>query len=158
MPGPALTIRPAAPHERSGVLALARRLSDVGTPPGRDPERTREVDTAQIAATLDADDPARAVLVAVEDDRLVGFVHLLTLTDYYTQAPIGHVSDLVVAAEAEGRGMGRVLLDAAEEWARDRGYARMQLVVVMDNDRARGLYERHGYHAEWLKYVKPLAP
>lgn len=107
------------------------------------------MDTAQVAATRDAPEgPSRAVLVALDGGRLVGFVHLLTLTDHDTQAPAGHVSDPVVDAEAEGRGVGRALLDAAEAWARERGYARMRLVVVKSTACARGLYERCGSHAE----------
>jgi ribosomal protein S18 acetylase RimI-like enzyme len=47
-------------------------------------------------------------------------------------------------------------MDAAERWARGRGYALMQLNVVVQNEAARGLYERLGYRPEWLKYIKEL--
>jgi ribosomal protein S18 acetylase RimI-like enzyme len=66
------------------------------------------------------------------------------------------VSDVVVAASAEGRGIGKALMHAAEDWARERGYPMIQLHVLVGNDRARSMYERLGYSAEWLKYVKRL--
>ena len=53
-------------------------------------------------------------------------------------------------------GVGEALVQAAQAWARCRGYRMMQLYVLPGNAGARRLYERMGYRAEWLKYVKPL--
>jgi GNAT superfamily N-acetyltransferase len=52
--------------------------------------------------------------------------------------------------------VGRVLLEAAEDWARERRLPWLTLNVFEGNERARKLYERLGYAAETLRYVKPL--
>lgn len=152
----AMNIRPASITDRDAILALVPRLTDDCVPPGRDREQIRAVDTATIAAVIAQRGPGAELLVAEDGDRIVGFVHVMTVTDYYTQAPIGHVSDLVVAGEAERRGVGRALIEAAQAWARGRGYRMMQLFVVPEKLGARALYERMGYRAEWIKYVAPL--
>ncbi len=61
-----------------------------------------------------------------------------------------------MAAEAEGQGVGRVLLEAAEDWAREQKLQMLSLNVFAGNARARHVYERLGYTPETLRYVKPL--
>lgn len=152
-----MNIRLASSQDREAVLALVPRLAQRGTPPGRDAAQIAATDLQTISAVIEDRPPGTELLVAERDDEIVGFIHVKTTTDYYTQQAIGHISDLVVAAEAEGRGVDRALMAAAETWARSRGYTMMQLNVLLDNGEARGLYERKGYGAEWLKYVKVLA-
>jgi ribosomal protein S18 acetylase RimI-like enzyme len=63
-----------------------------------------------------------------------------------------------VTKAGEGRGIGRALLDAADRWAEANGYPWLTLHVFEGNDRARRLYERHGYVAEWTRMFKRLEP
>ena len=153
-----MTIRPARPEDQDAVVALVPRLASTGTPPGRDPTQVAATDLLTIGPLVASRPPGTEVLVAEADGHVVGFVHLTTVTDYYTQDRIGHVSDLVVAEGTEGRGVGRALMAAGEAWARGLGYPMVQLFVVVGNGSARALYERLGYAAEWLKYVKSVAP
>lgn len=151
-----MVIRPATFQDHEGVLALVPRLAEHGTPPGRDANQIATTDLQTITAAIASRPPEVQLLVAEKEGSIVGFIHLKTVTDYYTQQQIGHVSDLVVAVEAEGQGVGRALMGAAEEWASGQGYPMMQLHVLLDNAGARVLYERLGYSAEWIKYVKAL--
>lgn len=64
--------------------------------------------------------------------------------------------DIVVDRAGEGRGVGRALLAAAERWAEAAGYPWLTLHVFEGNDRARRVYERTGYVAEWTRMLKPL--
>jgi ribosomal protein S18 acetylase RimI-like enzyme len=152
-----MNIRAATTEDREAILALVPRLTQHGTPPGRDARQIAATDLQAIAAAIDARTAETHLLVAEHADSIVGFIHVKTVTDYYTQRPVGHISDIVVASQAEGRGVGRALIAAAEDWARSRGYALMQLNVLVGNTAARSLYEHLGYAAEWLKYVKPLS-
>jgi GNAT superfamily N-acetyltransferase len=56
------------------------------------------------------------------------------------------IEDLFVAESERGRGIGTALLDASEEAARAHGHARIGLAVALQNDGARRLYGRRGYH------------
>lgn len=58
---------------------------------------------------------------------------------------IGRLTSVAVAKAAAGRGLGRTLIAAAEDAAREAGCDRMRLEVRADNERAIQLYERGGY-------------
>src|SRR5690606_19167268 len=88
-------------------------------------------------------------------DNRLGFVFALATEMHATGALNVHVSDVVVDAEAEGRGVGRMLLKAAEAWARSRGAATMSLHVFEANTRAQVLYARMGFEGESRRLAKP---
>ena len=115
------------------------------------------VDVRVVGAAVDRRAPGSKVLVAEDSlGRRLGFVHVTEEDDYYAGA-CGHIGDLVVAREARGRGVGTVLLAAAERWARARGYRLITLNVFIDNADARSVYERAGYAPETIRHVKVLA-
>jgi GNAT superfamily N-acetyltransferase len=152
-------VRPARAADRDAVLALAPRLVDGFPLPGwRTREEVVRTEAATLASALDAMPPGAALLLAEspKGDAL-GLVYLEQQLDYYRKAH-GHVSVLAVAAEAEGKGVGRLLLEAAERWARDQGLSMITLNVFAANGRARGVYERLGYAPETIRYAKVLEP
>ena len=57
----------------------------------------------------------------------------------------GWVYYVAVQPEAQGGGIGRAMMDAAEAWLRTRGLWKMQLLVRGDNAPACGFYESLGY-------------
>jgi putative acetyltransferase len=61
-----------------------------------------------------------------------------------------HVADLglMVAKDARGRGVGRALLAASVEWARESGIRKLELHVFPWNAPAIKLYERFGFEQE----------
>lgn len=83
-------------------------------------------------------DPAESVLVAIDEDRVVGYVG--TRDDVVTH--------LYVAPERWHRGIGGRLLAAAVDTIRGAGHATCRLQVLVDNRRARALYERRGWRPD----------
>jgi ribosomal protein S18 acetylase RimI-like enzyme len=53
-----------------------------------------------------------------------------------------------VAKEHRGRGVGRALMEATLADARSKGFKRIELSVRVDNERAKGLYEKFGFVTE----------
>ncbi len=150
-------IRPAGLEDSDWIIALAPRLHDFGPPPWRERAAMDEAvkeDQARLLANLA---PGSAIFAAINaDGNPLGFVTLRTDRDYFTGEPAGHVVDIVVAREAEGRGVGRALLAAAERWAKEAGYPWLTLNVFAGNERARRVYEQAGYQVEWTRMLKPL--
>jgi GNAT superfamily N-acetyltransferase len=150
-------VRPAKPEDTDSVLALVPQLLAFGPPPWRDVRQMTETDTRVIARALRGETDGAAVLVAADDSgTLLGFVHVCGEADYYTRSECGHIADIVVAPEARGRGVGEALVAAGERWACDRGYSMLTLNVFIENRHARALYERTGFGAEIVRYVKAL--
>jgi ribosomal protein S18 acetylase RimI-like enzyme len=69
----------------------------------------------------------------------------------------GYVGELAVARDWEGRGVGRRLMAAAEDWAAGRGLAFLTLDTGADNHPARGLYRSLGFGEETVGLTKRVA-
>ena len=152
-----IRVRPATPENAQFVLALVPQLVAFGPPPWRSQRQMIDTDTLVIGQALQGLSAGATVLVAEDSGgKPLGFIHVCGEPDYYTRADCGHIADLVVAPEARGRGVGEVLMMAAEQWARARGYSLLTLNVFVENARARALYERAGFGAETVRYVKEL--
>ncbi|KAK3098333.1 hypothetical protein FSP39_018523 [Pinctada imbricata] len=69
------------------------------------------------------------------------------------KAPTGkcYVDHICVDEHFRGKGIGKVLLELGDEEARNNGCREIFLYVATSN-RAKNLYERHGYHIENTKY------
>jgi ribosomal protein S18 acetylase RimI-like enzyme len=81
------------------------------------------------------------VLVAEEAGEILGCALLF----FRRGARGARLYSIAVAPDARGRGLGAILLDAAEREASMRGCDSMRLEVRIDNARAIALYERCGY-------------
>ena len=87
-----------------------------------------------------------AVFVAETEERVVGRLSLAR-DDHPASS---HVADLglMVAAGQRRRGIGRALLEAAVEWAREAGVRKLELHVFPHNAPAIALYEGFGFRRE----------
>lgn len=81
------------------------------------------------------------VLAAAADGELVGYAIVL----YRSKSRVARLYSIAVASESAGSGVGRRLLEAAEEAAGVDGRLVLRLEVREDNARAISLYERSGY-------------
>ena len=97
-----------------------------------------------------------ALFVATLDKQVVGMCGVGRRVVIHRPAPLGRITALVVATKAQGRGIGRLLVEAAEEWMRKKG---CQLVEVTSNDRraeAHAFYRRLGYERSSIRFFKKL--
>ena len=74
-----------------------------------------------------------------------GFAELRFRPSLYTGALDAYLEELYVLPERRGHGLGRALLEAAMEHARQRGAARIDLNTSVDDVAARRLYESAGF-------------
>lgn len=149
-------IRRANELDSNAIAALVARLVEFGPPPWRDAAGMVEIDRERALRSLRSNEDDPAVFVATCGDRIAGFVHVHGLVDQYHARPHGHVEDLVVAREFEQRGIARLLLEQAEEWATERGFEWLSLSVFERNARACRMYERAGFGRDLVRMVKPL--
>ncbi|MGZ5922353.1 MAG: N-acetyltransferase family protein [Rhizomicrobium sp.] len=57
----------------------------------------------------------------------------------------GFVAELFVEPQARGRGNGRALIAACEDWTRARGMAVLIIGVLSGNGKAAAMYQRDGF-------------
>ena len=92
--------------------------------------------TREAAAYLDGTPSLDAVLVAeAPSGEPLGMLELSlrSVAEGCRSTPVPYVEGWYVVPEARRRGVGRSLLAAAEQWARDRGYAEIASDALIDN-------------------------
>lgn len=152
-----IRIRTYQPADREFILSLVARFSEFELPEWRQREEIDKTNRTSIERALQQLEPDSVILIAEQENKdLAGFVHLQTETDYFRDQKYGYISDLAVAAAFEGQGIGRMLLEAAEQWARTKGYHLLALYVFAGNTHAQHLYEKNGFKPEVIKYVKTM--
>ena len=90
-------------------------------------------------------DPATIMLVAVDDEAIVGFVSGGATGDADAPPGTGELHAIYLEETAAGKGVGRALLDRATDGMRSAGLSRASLWVLEANERARRFYERSGW-------------
>jgi GNAT superfamily N-acetyltransferase len=123
---------PIRPFRRSDTPAAQVLLAHLGT----------EIDAAELDARIghvlaQAD---HYVAVAEEDGQVVGLLHVFKRPALEKPCE-AVVQALVVDAKARSRGIGRALMEAAEDWARTGGLGS----VALSTRHAQAFYHRLGY-------------
>jgi len=152
-----IQIRSAAVSDTEFIVSLIPRLTEFGLPDWRNAAEMTAKDIEILTAGLLNPPRGTAIFIAQDGEGTrLGFIHLKTGTDYYNDETHGHISDIIVAPEGEGRGIARLLMMKAEDWARSNGYRWLTLSVFAQNTHAREVYRRLGYGEDIMKYVKEL--
>jgi GNAT superfamily N-acetyltransferase len=95
-------------------------------------------------------------LVAALDKQVVGLCGVHAMVTVHRPAPVGRVTVLVVDNKAQRHGIGRMLVEAAEQWCREQG---CQIIEVTSNDRraaAHAFYRHMGYERTSIRFFKKL--
>jgi GNAT superfamily N-acetyltransferase len=150
-----IRLRAAHAGDEEFVAGLVPRFVEHGAADGHTPATVIEGTVRVLREALRAPEDGDVFLIAEDArGRRAGFVYAVTVRDFFTRERYAHISELAVAES--GAGVGGELMDAVEQWARERGYRIMSLNVVEDNTAAQRFYERRGYAMGHRHYVKRL--
>ncbi|MFD1831378.1 GNAT family N-acetyltransferase [Streptomyces desertarenae] len=141
---PETTLRHALADDIPDVLAFWRTAAE---------DAHRPADDEAAVASLLARDP-EALILAVEGEDIVGTV--VAGWDGWRC----NLYRLAVSPERRRRGIGRLLVRAAEERFARLGGTRAAAMVLNGNALAHSTWRACGYapQSEWSRWVKPLSP
>ena len=141
---PKLKLRDAKPSDAPRLLELIHELG-------------HDIEEKQVRKNLAAlKKSGETPLVATLDKTVVGMCGVGQRVVIHRPAPLGRITALVVSKDAQGHGIGRMLVEAAEDWMRKRG---CQLVEVTSNDSraaAHAFYRHLGYERSSIRFFKKL--
>lgn len=138
-----MEVRPLHESEVSAVVVLREEVAAEGRWIGDADPADRDATAARLTARVA--DARSGAHVAVLDGRVVGFV---SVSDVHGLAHLG----MFVEREHRGQGVGRRLLAAAVEWARESGCHKVVLEVWPHNHVAIRLYESAGFATEGRRF------
>jgi GNAT superfamily N-acetyltransferase len=145
------TVRPAVSDEVERVLGMYEWLfAPPGSlPPAWDAGSAREAIAETIAG------PESTMLVAEHRGELLGFCSAYIDLRSVRYGVRCWVEDLAVSPDHRSEGVGKKLLDAAKDWARERGATHLELDSGEARTEAHRFYDREdpawrGYQYSWL--------
>ena len=94
------------------------------------------------------DDPNSHILLARLENVVVGFIRLTTRMTILHNTPSGLIDELVVAKDHRGRGIGKLLIEAATNKCRDLGCSEVEVSTEMTNKKARAFYKSCGFEED----------
>ena len=130
------------------VEALANLMAELGYPTSSEQMRRR--------FKAISDDPSNDTLVAEREGKVLGMVGLRIERSYGSDDSYVQIRDFVVCSEHRGKGVGRTLISAAEDWARRRGARDVMLTTHKRRTDAHRFYRSMGYEATGYRFYKAL--
>ncbi|HWQ71778.1 MAG TPA: GNAT family N-acetyltransferase [Desulfitobacteriaceae bacterium] len=97
-----------------------------------------------------AENTNRCVKVAEIKQQIVGMCTAQILVSTAEGGKVALIEDLVVEDAYRGHGLGKKLLSAIEDWAREQGAKRLQLLADRDNTPALNFYQKSNWQSTRL--------
>ncbi len=140
-----IRVRPATRDDAEHLVPLIRELGY---------EQPAEVVAGKLAAAARSE--VDAVLLAVDDDRIAGLIACHALETLHIAGRLGRITALVVAASHQRRGVGAMLVDAAETFFRSAGCRRIEVTSGVRREGAHAFYRAQGYAETSKRFVKSV--
>ena len=141
-----VTVRPMREGDTDAVAGLCRQLGYPAT----------AAEVLNRFQRLARREDSRVFVAEDDDGQVVGWTHVYV--EYLLESDDGaELGGLVVADGTRGHGIGRALLAAAEEWARERGCRSVRVRSKVERAAAHEFYEHVGYvHFKTQKNFRKL--
>ncbi len=130
----------AATHEDAS--ALAGLLSELGY------KTSEKQMLMRLSRVIDVNE--YATFVAEVGDKVVGILGVRCGFHY------ARIIALIVTSSDQGRGIGRLLVDTAENWAKENGVGRLMANTALHRTSAHRFYEALSFEHTGRRYVKIL--
>ena len=140
-----ITVRRPTPRDEVSVQQLLAQLGyKVGLPQVR--IRLQELSSSG----------HDAVLVADDGNAVLGLVALHWTSMLQHPAPIARITTLVVHEDGRGEGVGRLLVEAGSELAKQAGCGTLELTTALHRTEAHAFYRALRFDNSSLKFSRPL--
>lgn len=96
------------------------------------------------------------ILLLKLEDKIIGMLSLLYLPSTAMGGKVAIMEDLIIASQWRHQGYGKMLLVAAETFAKKQGCLRITLLTDKDNQVAQKLYQKQGYQHSAMTVMRKL--
>lgn len=96
--------------------------------------------------------PEWSFLLAESGSKRYGLLVLLILPSLYHGGNYAAITELIVTSDAQGKGVGATLVEEAKRIARSMGCEELDVSVEVENQQAKGFYEKLGFEKKHADY------
>jgi len=147
-----LKVEPISSEQMDALLPMIAAYQRFYEAERVDDERNRAFFSRFIAPSEDG-----TLLGAWRDGELVGYACLYWSFTSIVPAETVLMNDLYVDPATRGEGIGRALIEASANVAREHGAQRLEWATAPDNETAQRLYDStDAKRSEWIQYELPL--
>jgi ribosomal protein S18 acetylase RimI-like enzyme len=151
-----INIRTASENDYQFIYELSPRLAEVANLAWHSDEVIQTMQDGYINAVLNDTSVPFTLLIAEDNETPLGFIHVKAHKDEISEEMCAMVTLLAVSPTGQGKGIGKLLMQAAEQWTKQQGYRLLHLEVFANNDNAQGFYNNLGFKPEMMTMVKAL--
>lgn len=140
------TVRPANEADNNSVYELLNQL--------KGSQHNREAFERNYTQNLS--DPLVHYLVAIYNQKPVGFISLHVQRILHHANRTGELQELIIDQNYRGKGIGKQLMAAVEELARSLSLEELELTTRIHRKEAQEFYKNLDFSNSHLKFVKEL--
>ena len=149
-----MLVRKFEETDRLFVIELAKRFNNIEHLAFRNElEMSKKQEELVVQAVISNKEN---IFIAESGGAKLGYIELGIQDDYFTDRKQAYISAIAVSEKSEGKGIAKILMNHAEEWAINQGLTQVSLDVFLKNKKAIDVYEHLGFQKEIVKMVKSL--
>jgi GNAT superfamily N-acetyltransferase len=151
-----VVIRKANKSDYPFIFELSPDLAEVAKLEWHPDDIIQKMQDEYISEMLAETSQPNATFIAETNNFPLGFVHVRTHKDGISGETCGTIPLLAVSPKSQGLGVGKLLIEYAEKWAKDLGCRLLHLEVFANNKKAKGFYLNNGFKPETVHMIKPI--
>jgi len=151
-----IVVREAQESDHPFIFDLSPNLAEVAQLEWHTDDVIQKMQDDYISEMLAETSQPNTTFIAESNNVQLGFIHVRTHKDDISGETCGTIPLLAVLPESQGLGVGSILIEYAEKWAKDLGCRLLHLEVFANNKKAKGFYKNIGFKPETVHMIKPI--
>ena len=152
-----IVVREAQECDHPFIFELSPNLAEVAQLEWHSDDVVQKMQDDYISEMLTETLKPNATFIAETNNIQLGFIHVRTHQDEISGETCGTIPLLAVSPQSQGLGVGKVLVEYAENWVKKLGCRLLHLEVFANNKKAKDFYENLGFKTETIHMVKPIS-
>jgi GNAT superfamily N-acetyltransferase len=149
-------IREAQESDHPFVFELSPLLAEVAQLEWHTYDAIQKMQDDYISEMLAETSQPNATFIAENNNIPIGFIHVRTHKDGISGEICGTIPLLAVSPKSQGFGVGKLLIEHSEKWAKNLGCRLLHLEVFANNTNANSFYQNIGFKAETVHMIKTI--
>ena len=149
-------IRDAETKDSAFIYQLSPSLAEVAKLGWHTDEAVQKMQDDYISEMLAKSSIPNKTMIAEHKGTQLGFVHVRTHKDGITGETCATVPLLAVSPTSQGVGVGGLLMESAEKWAKNMNCRFLHLEVFANNTKATRFYEKLGFESGIIHMIKNI--